>query len=115
MEPLSSRSNGSSQRLSNPSRKYRRLAAKESSDDTLFGSTPGNRSRQAGRSFFFYLFLIFVARDIVRSSSNQEADAIKPTKVRPTSQISTVLPTDELLRIRVKKILDAVMKNNRHA
>ncbi|CAK4657331.1 hypothetical protein LEN26_007964 [Aphanomyces euteiches] len=100
MESLSSRSfgaNTASSQRSNPSRKYRRLAAKESCDDTLFGSKRtqgsrdggGNRSRQAGR-------------DIVNGSSNQEAEAPKPkaqTKVRPT-EVSTVLPTDELVRIR---------------
>ncbi|KDO18761.1 hypothetical protein SPRG_15949 [Saprolegnia parasitica CBS 223.65] len=73
------------------SRRYRRLASKESVDDALFGrsvaSRDGDRSRQAGR-------------DIVRGSSNQEAEPPVAKKKNLPTTIATVLPPHELSRIR---------------
>ncbi|KAF0690503.1 Aste57867_18093 [Aphanomyces stellatus] len=100
MEPLSSRSlgtNAAASQRSNQSRKYRRLASKESVDDTLFGATRSqmsrdgrDRSRQAGR-------------EIVSGSKNQEIEepkvTVAPKKVR-ASEVSVVIPVDELSRIR---------------
>ncbi|EQC29732.1 hypothetical protein SDRG_12504 [Saprolegnia diclina VS20] len=73
------------------SRRYRRLASKESVDDALFGrsvkSRDGDRSRQAGR-------------DIVRGSSNQETEPPPTKKKNVPATIATVLPPHELSRIR---------------